>query len=188
MLELKNISKVYKTKSISQTALSNIKISFRKCEFLSILGPSGSGKTTLLNIIGGLDKYTSGDMIVDGVSTKDFKDSDWDTYRNHRVGFVFQSYNLIAHQTVLKNVELALTLGGVGKKERERRAKEALAKVGLSRHLKKRPNELSGGQMQRVAIARAIVNNPDIILADEPTGALFKSKNNNYSFKPLFSL
>lgn len=172
MLELKNISKVYKTKSISQTALSNIKISFRKCEFLSILGPSGSGKTTLLNIIGGLDKYTSGDMIVDGVSTKDFKDSDWDTYRNHRVGFVFQSYNLIAHQTVLKNVELALTLGGVGKKERERRAKEALAKVGLSRHLKKRPNELSGGQMQRVAIARAIVNNPDIILADEPTGAL----------------
>lgn len=172
MLELKNISKVYKTKSISQTALSNIKISFRKCEFLSILGPSGSGKTTLLNIIGGLDKYTSGDMIVDGVSTKDFKDSDWDTYRNHRVGFVFQSYNLIAHQTVLKNVELALTLGGVGKKERERRAKEALAKVGLSKHLKKRPNELSGGQMQRVAIARAIVNNPDIILADEPTGAL----------------
>mgnify|MGYP004652085039 FL=1 len=172
MLELKNISKVYKTKSISQTALSNIKISFRKCEFLSILGPSGSGKTTLLNIIGGLDKYTSGDMIVDGVSTKDFKDSDWDTYRNHRVGFVFQSYNLIAHQTVLKNVELALTLGGVGKKERERRAKEALAKVGLSRHLKKHPNELSGGQMQRVAIARAIVNNPDIILADEPTGAL----------------
>lgn len=172
MLELKNISKVYKTKSISQIALSNIKISFRKCEFLSILGPSGSGKTTLLNIIGGLDKYTSGDMIVDGVSTKDFKDSDWDTYRNHRVGFVFQSYNLIAHQTVLKNVELALTLGGVGKKERERRAKEALAKVGLSRHLKKRPNELSGGQMQRVAIARAIVNNPDIILADEPTGAL----------------
>lgn len=172
MLELKNISKVYKTKSISQTALSNIKISFRKCEFLSILGPSGSGKTTLLNIIGGLDKYTSGDMIVDGVSTKDFKNSDWDTYRNHRVGFVFQSYNLIAHQTVLKNVELALTLGGVGKKERERRAKEALAKVGLSRHLKKRPNELSGGQMQRVAIARAIVNNPDIILADEPTGAL----------------
>lgn len=172
MLELKNISKVYKTKSISQTALSNIKISFRKCEFLSILGPSGSGKTTLLNIIGGLDKYTSGDMIVDCVSTKDFKDSDWDTYRNHRVGFVFQSYNLIAHQTVLKNVELALTLGGVGKKERERRAKEALAKVGLSKHLKKRPNELSGGQMQRVAIARAIVNNPDIILADEPTGAL----------------
>ena len=172
MLELKNISKVYKTKSISQTALSNIKISFRKCEFLSILGPSGSGKTTLLNIIGGLDKYTSGDMIVDGVSTKDFKDSDWDTYRNHRVGFVFQSYNLIAHQTVLKNVELALTLGGVGKKERERRAKEALAKVGLSKHLKKHPNELSGGQMQRVAIARAIVNNPDIILADEPTGAL----------------
>lgn len=172
MLELKNISKVYKTKSISQTALSNIKISLRKCEFLSILGPSGSGKTTLLNIIGGLDKYTSGDLIVDGVSTKDFKDSDWDTYRNHRVGFVFQSYNLIAHQTVLKNVELALTLGGVGKKERERRAKEALAKVGLSRHLKKRPNELSGGQMQRVAIARAIVNNPDIILADEPTGAL----------------
>lgn len=172
MLELKNISKVYKTKSISQIALSNIKISFRKCEFLSILGPSGSGKTTLLNIIGGLDKYTSGDMIVDGVSTKDFKDSDWDTYRNHRVGFVFQSYNLIAHQTVLKNVELALTLGGVGKKERERRAKEALAKVGLSKHLKKRPNELSGGQMQRVAIARAIVNNPDIILADEPTGAL----------------
>lgn len=172
MLELKNISKVYKTKSISQTALSNIKISFRKCEFLSILGPSGSGKTTLLNIIGGLDKYTSGDLIVDGVSTKDFKDSDWDTYRNHRVGFVFQSYNLIAHQTVLKNVELALTLGGVGKKERERRAKEALAKVGLSKHLKKHPNELSGGQMQRVAIARAIVNNPDIILADEPTGAL----------------
>ena len=188
MLELKKISKVYKLENFKQKALDNISINFRNCEFVSILGPSGSGKTILLNIIGGLDNYTSGDLIINGISTKKYNDRDWDTYRNHKIGFVFQSYNLITHQTVLSNVELALTLSGVKSKERKKRAKDALKKVGLIEHINKKPNQLSGGQMQRVAIARALVNNPDILLADEPTGALFKSKNNNYSFKPLFSL
>ncbi len=172
MLELKNITKIYATDDFKQTALDNISIVFRKCEFVSILGPSGSGKTTLLNIIGGLDNYTDGDLIINGTSTKKYSDRDWDTYRNHRVGFVFQSYNLITHQSILSNVELALTLSGVGKKERRKRAIDALEKVGLKDHINKRPNQLSGGQMQRVAIARALVNNPDILLADEPTGAL----------------
>lgn len=172
MLELKNITKIYATDDFKQTALDNVNIVFRKCEFVSILGPSGSGKTTLLNIIGGLDDYTDGDLIINGTSTKKYTDRDWDTYRNHRVGFVFQSYNLITHQSILSNVELALTLSGVGKKERRKRAIEALEKVGLKDHINKRPNQLSGGQMQRVAIARALVNSSDILLADEPTGAL----------------
>ena len=172
MLELKNIIKDYPTGGETVEALKGVDLQFRKSEFVSILGPSGCGKTTLLNIIGGLDQYTSGDLIINGKSTKDFKDRDWDAYRNHSVGFVFQSYNLIPHQTVLQNVELALTLSGVPKAERRRRAKEALEQVGLGSQLKKKPSEMSGGQMQRVAIARAIVNNPDIILADEPTGAL----------------
>ena len=172
MLELKNICKVYETNNFKQNALEKVSINFRENEFVSILGPSGSGKTTLLNIIGGLDKYTSGDLIINGISTKKYKDKDWDSYRNHRIGFVFQTYNLIPHQSVLSNVELALTLSGVSKKERVKRAKEALKKVGLEEHINKKPNQLSGGQMQRVAIARALVNNPDILLADEPTGAL----------------
>ena len=172
MLELKNICKVYETHNFKQKALEKVSINFRENEFVSILGPSGSGKTTLLNIIGGLDNYTSGELIINGISTKKYKDRDWDTYRNHRIGFVFQSYNLIPHQTILSNIELALTLSGVSKKERTKRAKEALKKVGLEEHINKKPNQLSGGQMQRVAIARALVNNPDILLADEPTGAL----------------
>ncbi len=172
MLEIKNITKVYKLDNFIQNALDGVSINFRECEFVSILGPSGSGKTTLLNIIGGLDKYTSGDLIIDGVSTKNYTDHDWDIYRNHKIGFVFQSYNLIPHQTILSNVELALTLSGVSKKERRERAKQALASVGLSEHINKKPNQLSGGQMQRVAIARALVNNPQIVLADEPSGAL----------------
>ncbi len=172
MLEIKNITKIYKLDSFTQKALDNVSINFRKSEFVSILGPSGSGKTTLLNIIGGLDKYTSGDLIINGVSTKNYKDRDWDTYRNHRIGFVFQSYNLIPHQSVLANVELALTLSGVSKKERRKKAIAALEEVGLKDHIYKKPNQLSGGQMQRVAIARALINNPDIVLADEPSGAL----------------
>ena len=172
MLEIKHISKKYVVGDFKQVALDDVSINFRKSEFASILGPSGSGKTTLLNIIGGLDHYDAGDLIINGISTKKYKDSDWDSYRNHRIGFVFQSYNLISHQSVLANVELALTLSGISKKERVRRAKKALEEVGLSRHIHKKPNQLSGGQMQRVAIARALVNNPDIILADEPTGAL----------------
>ena len=172
MLEIKRISKVYTTESFDQKALDNVSISFRENEFVSILGPSGSGKTTMLNIIGGLDKYTDGDLIINGISTKQYTDRDWDTYRNYKIGFVFQSYNLITHQSVLSNVELALTLSGVSKKERRRRAEDALKKVGLKDHIHKRPNQLSGGQMQRVAIARALVNDPDIVLADEPTGAL----------------
>jgi len=172
MLELKNITKIYHTAGEDVEALKGIDLKFRNSEFVSILGPSGCGKTTMLNIIGGLDGYTSGDLVINGVSTKEYKDRDWDAYRNHSVGFVFQSYNLIPHQTVLTNVELALTLSGVPKKERRKRAKEALEKVGLGNQLRKKPAQLSGGQMQRVAIARAIVNNPDIILADEPTGAL----------------
>ena len=172
MLELKKISKTYNTNNFKQTALNNVSISFREQEFAAILGPSGSGKTTLLNIIGGLDKYDSGDLIINNVSTKLYKDREWDTYRNYRVGFVFQNYNLISHQSILSNVELALTLGGVSKEERKIRAIEALTKVGLKDHIYKNPNQLSGGQMQRVSIARALVNDPDIILADEPTGAL----------------
>lgn len=172
MLELKNIKKDYITSNETVQALKGISIKFRENEFVAILGQSGCGKTTLLNIIGGLDHYTSGDLIINGKSTKEFKDNDWDTYRNHSIGFVFQSYNLIPHQSILSNVELALTISGVSKRERKKRAIEALEKVGLGDKLHKRPNELSGGQMQRVAIARAIVNNPDIILADEPTGAL----------------
>ena len=172
MLELRNITKTYTTGTFTQKALDDVTINFRKCEFASILGPSGSGKTTLLNIIGGLDKYDSGDLIINETSTKMYKDRDWDTYRNHRVGFVFQSYNLIAHQSILANVELALTLSGVSKTERKNRAIKALEDVGLKDHIYKRPSQLSGGQMQRVAIARALVNDPEILLADEPTGAL----------------
>ena len=172
MLKLKNITKVYNSGNEKLKALDNVGIMFRKSEFVSILGPSGCGKTTLLNIIGGLDRYTSGDLIINGKSTKYFKDRDWDSYRNYSVGFVFQNYNLIGHQTVLSNVELALTISGVSKKERKKRAIKALEEVGLKRQINKKPNQLSGGQMQRVAIARALVNNPDIILADEPTGAL----------------
>ena len=172
MLKLNKIKKVYEVDKFRQVALNDVSLCFRQNEFVSILGPSGSGKTTLLNIIGGLDNYTSGDLIINDVSTKEYKDRDWDTYRNHSVGFVFQSYNLIPHQSVLKNVELALTLSGVSKKERLKRAKDALIKVGLKEHINKKPNQLSGGQMQRVAIARALVNDPDILLADEPTGAL----------------
>ena len=169
MLKLKNIRKVYKTSNEEVEALKGINIEFRESEFVSILGQSGCGKTTLLNIIGGLDRYTSGDLIINGKSTKDFKDRDWDAYRNYKIGFVFQSYNLISHQTVLSNVELALTIGGISRSERKRRATKALEQVGLKDQIHKKPNQLSGGQMQRVAIARALVNNPDIILADEPT-------------------
>ena len=172
MLKLKNIKKTYVSGDEKVEALKGINIEFRKSEFVSILGQSGCGKTTLLNIIGGLDRYTSGDLIINGKSTKDFKDRDWDAYRNYSVGFVFQSYNLIGHQTVLSNVELALTISGVSRKERKQRAIKALEEVGLKEQIHKRPNQLSGGQMQRVAIARALVNNPDILLADEPTGAL----------------
>lgn len=172
MLRLKNIKKDYKLANTSVPALKGVSIDFRENEFVSVLGQSGCGKTTLLNIIGGLDGYTSGDLVINGISTKKFKDRDWDSYRNHRVGFIFQSYNLIPHQSVLSNVELALTLSGVSKKERRRRAVEALTTVGLADQLHKKPNQMSGGQMQRVAIARALVNNPDILLADEPTGAL----------------
>ena len=172
MLVLKNIVKDYVTGDTTVRALNDVSINFRENEFVSILGPSGCGKTTLLNIIGGLDKYTSGDLVINGKSTKSFTDENWDTYRNHSIGFVFQSYNLIPHQSVLANVELALTLSGVSKKERKERAIAALEKVGLKEHIYKRPNQMSGGQMQRVAIARALINNPDILLADEPTGAL----------------
>ena len=172
MLQLKKIHKQYKTGDLVQTALDKVSLNLRDCEFVAILGPSGSGKTTLLNIIGGLDRYDSGDLIINGISTKKYTDRDWDSYRNHTIGFVFQSYNLIPHQTVLANVELALTISGISGAERRRRATEALQKVGLGNQLHKHPTEMSGGQMQRVAIARALVNNPDILLADEPTGAL----------------
>lgn len=172
MLEIRNITKDYKTGADTVHALRGVSIGFRNSELVAVLGHSGCGKTTLLNIIGGLDRYTSGDLIIDGRSTKEYKDRDWDTYRNHSIGFIFQSYNLIPHQSVLSNVELALTLSGVSKSERRKRAKEALEKVGLGDQLNKRPNQMSGGQMQRVAIARALVNDPEILLADEPTGAL----------------
>lgn len=172
MLELKGICKRYVTQSFTQVALDNVSLAFRDNEFVAILGPSGSGKTTMLNVIGGLDHFDSGDLLIDGISTKDFRDRDWDAYRNNRIGFVFQSYNLIPHQTILENVELALTLTGVGHAERRQRAREALEAVGLGEHVNKRPSQLSGGQMQRVAIARALINDPEIVLADEPTGAL----------------
>lgn len=172
MLELKGICKRCVTQSFTQVALDDVSLSFRDNEFVAILGPSGSGKTTMLNVIGGLDHFDSGDLLIDGISTKDFHDRDWDAYRNNRIGFVFQSYNLIPHQTILENVELALTLTGVGYGERRQRAREALEKVGLGEHVNKRPSQLSGGQMQRVAIARALINDPEIVLADEPTGAL----------------
>lgn len=172
MLELKDICKRYVTQSFTQVALDNVSLAFRDNEFVAILGPSGSGKTTMLNVIGGLDHFDSGDLLIDGISTKDFRDRDWDAYRNNRIGFVFQSYNLIPHQTILENVELALTLTGVGHAERRQRAREALEAVGLGEHVNKRSSQLSGGQMQRVAIARALINDPEIVLADEPTGAL----------------
>ena len=172
MLKLEGITKDYKVADTAVHALKGISLQFRKKEFVAVLGHSGCGKTTLLNIIGGLDQYTSGDLVIKGVSTKNYKDRDWDAYRNHSIGFVFQSYNLIPHQTVLGNVELALTLSGVSPQERRERAAQALQRVGLGNELNKKPNQLSGGQMQRVAIARALVNNPEILLADEPTGAL----------------
>ncbi|MBQ8469937.1 MAG: ABC transporter ATP-binding protein, partial [Clostridia bacterium] len=172
MLEVRGISKKYVTGELEQVALDHVSLTFRDNEFVAILGPSGSGKTTLLNIIGGLDRYDSGDLVIDGVSTKEYKDNDWDSYRNHTIGFVFQNYNLITHQSVLSNVELALTISDVPASERRALAQEALEKVGLGDQGHKKPNQLSGGQMQRVAIARALVNDPDIILADEPTGAL----------------
>ena len=172
MIQIKNIVKNYKIGDNVVNALKDVSINFRENEFVSILGQSGCGKTTLLNVLGGLDRYDSGDITINGKSTKQFKDKDWDAYRNHYVGFIFQSYNLIPHLTVLENVEIALTIAGLNKKEKKIRAIEALNRVGLSNQLHKRPNQLSGGQMQRVAIARAIVNNPKIILADEPTGAL----------------
>lgn len=172
MLEINHISKQYKTGNLVQNALSDVSLNLRDNEFVSILGPSGSGKTTLLNIIGGLDRYDSGDLIINGISTKQYKDREWDAYRNHTIGFVFQSYHLIPHQSILANVELALTIGGVPRSERRERAKKALEDVGLGDQIHKKPNQMSGGQMQRVAIARALVNDPRILLADEPTGAL----------------
>ena len=172
MLQIQHIKKEYRTGTLVQKALDDVSLNLRDNEFVAILGPSGSGKTTLLNIIGGLDRYDSGDLMINGVSTKKYKDRDWDSYRNHTIGFVFQSYNLIPHQTVLANVELALTISGIGKSERRKRATEALEKVGLGAQLHKRPSQMSGGQMQRVAIARALVNNPAVILADEATGNL----------------
>lgn len=172
MLQLKQITKDYVVADTKVHALKGVDISFRKSEFVSILGPSGCGKTTLLNIIGGLDHYTSGELFINGVSTVNYGDRDWDNYRNHSIGFIFQSYNLIPHQTISQNVELALSISGVDKAERIRRAHEALDKVGLQGQYNKKPNQLSGGQCQRVAIARALVNEPEILLADEPTGAL----------------
>ena len=172
MLELKDIKKDYVSGDATVHALKGVSLQFRDSEFVAILGQSGCGKTTMLNIVGGLDRYTSGDLVINGVSTKEYRDRDWDSYRNHSVGFVFQSYNLIPHQDVLSNVELALTLSGVSKSERRARAVAALEQVGLGDQLHKKPNQMSGGQMQRVAIARALVNNPSIVLADEPTGAL----------------
>ena len=172
MLQIKNITKTYDTGNFQQKALDGVSFNLRENEFVSVLGHSGSGKTTLLNIIGGLDRYDSGNVIINGIFTQNYTDRDWDSYRNHSVGFVFQSYNLIPHQTVLSNVELALTISGISSAERKERAANALEEVGLKDHLHKLPNQLSGGQMQRVAIARALVNEPEILLADEPTGAL----------------
>ena len=175
MLILKNIIKDYVSGNETVRAMNDISINFRENEFVSILGASGCGKTTMLNVIGGLDRYDSGDLIIDGKSTKDFTDEDWDTYRNHSIGFIFQSYNLIPHLTVLENVEIALKISGITKEERRKRAIEALEKVGLGDQLHKKPNQISGGQSQRVSISRALVNNPHILIADEPTGALDSS-------------
>ena len=172
MLTISDVTKTYVTGDLHQQALDHVSLRLRDSEFVAILGPSGSGKTTLLNIIGGLDRYDEGDLIINGISTKNYRNRDWDAYRNHRIGFVFQSYNLIPHQTIAANVELALTISGISRKERKKRALDALEQVGLSEQAHKRPNQLSGGQMQRVAIARALVNDPEILLADEPTGAL----------------
>ena len=172
MLQINNISKTYRTGDFTQDALDDVSLTFRNSEFVAVLGPSGSGKTTLLNIIGGLDRYDSGDLFINGVSTRQYAERDWDSYRNHSIGFVFQSYNLIPHQSILANVELALAISGVSPAERRERARKALDEVGLIQHIRKRPNQLSGGQMQRVAIARALINDPDILLADEPTGAI----------------
>ena len=172
MLQIQHIKKEYRTGTLVQKALDDVSLNLRDNEFVAILGPSGSGKTTLLNIIGGLDRYDSGDLIINGISTKKYTDRDWDSYRNHTIGFVFQSYNLIPHQTILANVELALTISGVSKEVRRKKAIAALEKVGLGKQLHKRPSQMSGGQMQRVAIARALVNNPAVILADEATGNL----------------
>lgn len=172
MLQLINVCKSYTTADFAQTALDHVSVAFRDNEFVAVLGPSGSGKTTMLNIIGGLDHYDGGNLLIDGVSTSEYKDRDWDAYRNNRIGFVFQAYNLIPHQTILENVELALTLSGVSRAERRQRAVEALGRVGLAEHVGKKPSQLSGGQMQRVAIARALIRRPALILADEPTGSL----------------
>ena len=172
MLELKEIIKAYQTANLVQVALNKVSVSFRDNEFVAVLGQSGSGKTTMLNVIGGLDRFQSGDLVIDGISTKNYKARDWDAYRNNRIGFVFQAYNLIPHQSVLSNVELALTLSGVSRSERRKRALDALTRVGLAEHVHKKPSQMSGGQMQRVAIARALINDPEILLADEPTGAL----------------
>ena len=172
MIELKHLRKSYKVGDFEQKALDDVSLSFRDNEFVAVLGPSGSGKTTLLNVLGGLDHADTGELVINGTSTKDYSSADWDTYRNHHIGFIFQSYNLIPHQTVLSNVELALTLSGVSREERRARAMAELERVGLAEHASKKPSQLSGGQMQRVAIARAMANDPAIILADEPTGAL----------------
>jgi len=172
VLELKEIVKAYQTANLVQVALNKVSVAFRDNEFVAVLGQSGSGKTTMLNVIGGLDRFQSGDLVIDGISTKDYKARDWDAYRNNRIGFVFQAYNLIPHQSVLANVELALTLSGVSRSERRKRALDALERVGLKDHVHKKPSQMSGGQMQRVAIARALINDPEILLADEPTGAL----------------
>ena len=172
MLQIKGISKQYRTGELVQQALDDVSLNLRDNEFVSILGPSGSGKTTLLNVIGGLDRYDTGELVINGISTREYKDRDWDAYRNHTIGFVFQSYNLISHQTILANVELALTIGGISRNDRRERARKALEEVGLGDQLHKKPNQMSGGQMQRVAIARALVNDPEVLLADEPTGAL----------------
>ena len=176
MLQIKGISKQYRTGELVQQALNDVSLNLRDNEFVSILGPSGSGKTTLLNVIGGLDRYDAGDLVINGISTKEYKDRDWDAYRNHTIGFVFQSYNLIPHQTILANVELALTIGGISRNDRRERARKALEEVGLGDQLHKKPNQMSGGQMQRVAIARALVNDPEVLLADEPTGSVEKVK------------
>lgn len=172
MLQIKGISKQYRTGELVQQALNDVSLNLRDNEFVSILGPSGSGKTTLLNVIGGLDRYDTGELVINGISTREYKDRDWDAYRNHTIGFVFQSYNLIPHQTILANVELALTIGGISRNDRKERAKKALEEVGLGDQLHKKPNQMSGGQMQRVAIARALVNDPEVLLADEPTGSV----------------
>ena len=172
MLQIKGISKQYRTGELVQQALNDVSLNLRDNEFVSILGPSGSGKTTLLNVIGGLDRYDTGELVINGISTREYKDRDWDAYRNHTIGFVFQSYNLIPHQTILANVELALTIGGISRNDRRERARKALEELGLGDQLHKKPNQMSGGQMQRVAIARALVNDPEVLLADEPTGAL----------------